>query len=156
MNDTPPQKAQFVNPSIKRKHIARLIAVQTIYACMIDAEVTARDMLDWQLALPKEQAIIVSAPDKKLLEALVYGVTEMHGALTEKCAELLGERWTAKRMPSIMRAILLCGLYEVIYTPTLATNIILDSYVGVADAFLDDKDVGFVNGVLQEMVKVLR
>jgi transcription antitermination protein NusB len=86
----------------------------------------------------------------------VFGVTEMHGALTEKCSELLGDRWNGKRMPLLMRAMLLCALYEVIYTPNLATNIILDSYVGVADAFLDDKDIGFVNGVLQEMVKVLR
>ncbi len=144
------------NPSIKRRHIARLMAVQTIYACMIDKSSNVQDMLNWQADLPPKEAIIVSKPDVKLLHSLVFGATEMYGAIVGRLQELLGDRWYSKRMPTVMRAIFICAVYEIIYTPSLASGIIIDEYVGVADAFLDDKDVGFVNGVLQEIVGVLR
>jgi transcription antitermination protein NusB len=81
---------------------------------------------------------------------------EARAGLEEKLEILLGMRWTGKRMPMLMRAILLCAVYELIYTPTLRASIIINQYVGVADAFLDDSDIGFVGGVLQEMTKALR
>jgi transcription antitermination factor NusB len=144
------------NPSIKRKHIARLMAVQTIYACMIDKTLNAQDLLNWQAELPEKEAIIVSKPDAKLLNAIVFGAGEMYGSIVERLSELLGDRWNSKRMPMVMRAILICAMYEIIYTPKLAKLIIIDEYVGAADAFLDDKDVSFVNGVLQEITMILR
>ena len=144
------------NPSIKRKHIARLMAVQTIYACMIDKSLSVQGMLDWQADLPTNEAIIVSKPDVKLLHSLVFGATEMYGSIVGRLQEQLGDRWYSKRMPTVMRAIFICAVYEVIYTPKLASGIIIDEYIGAADAFLDDKDVGFVNGVLQELVNALR
>jgi transcription antitermination factor NusB len=160
MNETtqnnPEIKTIKPNPSIKRKHIARLMAVQTIYACMIDKTLSAQKMLDWQADLPENEAIIVSKPDVKLLHSLVFGATEMYGAIIGHLQDILGDRWYSKRMPTVMRAIFICAVYEIIYTPSLARGIIIDEYVGTADAFLDDKDVGFVNGVLEELMGALR
>jgi transcription antitermination protein NusB len=144
------------NPSIKRKHVARIIAVQFVYARLLNQHVTIDELLNWYAELPVELAVIVSKFDKKLLESLLFGASEMQGAITDKLLELLAERWQTKRMPYVMRAILICATYEIIYMPKLANGIIIDEYVGVADAFLDDKDIGFVNGVLQELIKKLR
>jgi N utilization substance protein B len=144
------------NPSIKRKHVARIVAVQFAYARLLNQYVSVDNLLNWYDELPPELAVINSKFDRKLLMSLLYGVGEMQGAITDKLQELLSDRWIAKRMPYVMRAIFICAAYEIIYTPKLANGIIIDEYVGVADAFLDDKDVGFVNGVLQELIKNLR
>lgn len=144
------------NPSIKRKHVARIIVVQFVYARLLNQHLSNEDLLHWYDELPPELAVIGSKFDRKLLLSLLYGATEMQGAIVEKLDELLLERWKSKRMPYVMRAIFICAAYEIIYTPKLANGIIIDEYVGVADAFLDDKDIGFVNGVLQELIKKLR
>lgn len=147
------------NPSLLRKHAARIVAVQCIYSHMMDPAMSLANMLKWQAEQIQSQdneTTLSYAPDKKLLHGIVMGVNEAMTALETKLLELLTERWSAKRMPVVMRAILLCALYELIYTPTLRTSIIIDQYVGVSDAFLDDSDIGFVNGVLFEITTQLR
>jgi N utilization substance protein B len=151
--------APKVNPSLQRKHAARIAAVQCLYARMIDASCSAQTLVAWhmeQVEAEDAEGFTPVMPDKKLLQGIVVGASEARVALEEKLAALLGERWTSKRMPLLMRALLQAALYELIYTPTLKTRIILDQYVGVADAFLDESDVGFVNGVLQEISQAIR
>jgi transcription antitermination protein NusB len=151
--------APKVNPSLQRKHAARIAAVQCLYARMIDVSCSPQTLVTWHM----EQAQADDAegfssvmPDKKLLQGIVFGISEARTALEEKLSALLGERWISKRMPLLMKALLQAALYELIYTPSLKTRIILDQYVGVADAFLDESDVGFVNGVLQEISQAVR
>ena len=144
------------NPSLERKFAARLAAVQCVYAKMIHEKTPKQALLDWQLAQEGEDRFLPFKPDKKLLKALFIGTQEMHGALNDHALRILGERWQGARMSRVMRAIFLCALYEMVYTPSLRTHIILSEYVNVAASFLDDKDTGFVNGALQEIAKVLR
>ena len=153
MNATAP------NPSLQRKHAARIVAVQTIYSQIMDPAISLRHMLEWQqeqIAAKDSETTLSYAPDKKLLQTIVRGVEEAFPSLESKLLDLLGDRWSAKRMPMVMRAILMAALYELMYTPSLRTSIIIDQYVGVADAFLDESDIGFVNGVLQEITTALR
>lgn len=144
------------NSSLERKHAARLAAVQCIYSRMIDTKTPKQSLLDWQLEQAGEERFLPKTPDKKLMQAIFLGSEEMRDALNEHAERILGERWSGARMPRVMRAIFLGALYELIYTPKLKKQIILKEYVTVADAFLDAKDVGFVNGALQELVNDLR
>jgi transcription antitermination protein NusB len=148
-----------VNPSLQRKHAARIAAVQCLYARMIDVSCSPQTLVAWhmeQVDGEDAEGFASVMPDKKLLQGIVFGAAEARAGLEEKLTALLGDRWISKRMPLLMRAILHAALYEFIYTPALKTRIILDQYVGVADAFLDESDVGFVNGVLQEISQAVR
>ncbi len=151
MNDTPKP-----NSSLERKHAARLAAVQCIYARMIHDKTPKQALLDWQLEQEGEDRFLPKTPDKKLMQAIFLGAEEMRGALDEHATRILADRWSGARMSRVMRAIFLSAMYELIYTPKLKPHVIMKEYVNVADAFLDEKDVGFVNGALQEIVNDLR
>jgi transcription antitermination protein NusB len=144
------------NLSLQRKYAARVAAVQCIYSRLIDPTAKPITLIDWHREQTGAEALLPITPDKKLFSALVVGVTEATIALQEQLAAVLQERWTGKRMSPLMRAIFMSALYEIIYTPALRTRIIIDQYVGVADAFLDESDIGFVNGALQELARATR
>ncbi len=147
------------NPSLQRKHAARIAAVQFMYSRIIDPSVPLKHLLAWQqeqMEAKDKETTLPYPPDKKLLQGLITGCEEFRAALENKMQEILTDRWSGKRMPAVMRAIFLTASYELIYTPALRTSIIIDQYVGVADAFLDESDIGFVNGVLQEISAQLR
>ncbi len=145
-----------INSSLKAKHAARLAAVQGVYARMIHAGGTLDAMLAWQMEEVGDDAPLPIAPEKKLLQGVTVGVEENREALESHLTRILSDRWTGKRMGLLMRALLLCAIYEALYHPKLETAILVDQYVGVADAFLDDADIGFVNGVLGEILQDVR
>ncbi len=145
-----------VNFSLQRKHAGRIAAVQCLYSRLIDASASPRLLIEWQMEQAGEDALLPVTPDKKLLQGIVMGATEAHAMLEQHLTRILAERWTGKRMSPLIRAIFIAATYELIFTPTLRTKIIIDQYVGVADAFLDASDIGFINGALQEIAHALR
>ncbi|TAE83529.1 MAG: hypothetical protein EAZ74_00690 [Alphaproteobacteria bacterium] len=155
-SESPTAPQQPYNSSLVKKHMSRIAAVQCIYASLMDATTPLPTLIALQLEQKGEDAWLPKTPDKKLLQGIVLGTSEMHKALNARLSESLGERWTGTRMPLVMRALLLCALYEALYTPALRPIIIIDQYVGVADVFLDDPDIGFVHGVLHELMHSLR
>jgi transcription antitermination protein NusB len=150
------EKKPNLNLSLQRKHAARIAAVQCLYSRLINPTTSPNALITWQLEQEGDDALLPVTPDKKLLQGIVIGATEMMAALEEQLQRMLGERWSGKRMPPLMRAIFIAALYELIYTPALRTSIILDQYIGVADAFLDASDISFVNGALQEITRDIR
>ena len=148
-----------INSSIKRKHATRIAAVQCVYARRFAASPTMATLIAWQMEQSDSSALEPLLPvplERKLLEMIACGVQEHHEALDTHLSRILTERWTGSRMSRLMRAIFRCALYELLFVPSLHTHIIIDQYVGVADAFLDDNDVRFVNGVLLEISRDVR
>lgn len=142
-----------VNPSLIKKSAARLAAVQCLY--QVDFENKAADQLIVErMGLEEDDSHFV--PDAKLLRGIVTGALQEKAVLEEKLSALLGERWRNYLMKPLMRAILLAAGYEIIYHPQLKPAIIINEYVGVAAEFFDDVEIGFVNGVLQEIATRLR
>lgn len=149
-------KNPALNISLQRKHAGRIAAVQCLYSRLIDASTPASVLVDWQMAQSGDDALLPVTPDKKILQGIVMGATEADTMLNQHLLRVLGDRWSGKRMSPLMRAMFIAATYELVFTPALRTKIIIDQYIGVADAFLDESDVGFINAALLEIARDLR
>ena len=58
-----------------------------------------------------------------------------------------------ERLDKAMKAVLRVGAYELIARPDVPASAAISEYVDVAKAFHDQKDAGFVNGLLDAVAK---
>jgi transcription termination factor NusB len=147
------------NVGLIRKQTARIAAVQSLFAKMVHPENTADELMDWQQQLLQEESEEKGKKRKMnrpLFRSIFIGTMDMFGALNERLSEILKEDWTGGRMPRIMRCVLLCAAYEMIYTPKLRYSIILQEYTIIASLFMDEKDVGFVYASLRKCGDTIR
>jgi N utilization substance protein B len=68
----------------------------------------------------------------------------------------LAEGWKLERLDRAMRAILRAGTYELLARPDVTVGTVIDEYLDVAHAFFDEKEVKFVNGLLDKVAKDVR
>lgn len=67
--------------------------------------------------------------------------------------EYLTEEWSFDRIVSIVKAILRCALYELKYQPLIPHPVVINEYVEVTKMFTDEKDVKFINAILDKISK---
>ena len=63
-------------------------------------------------------------------------------------AASLSEKWKLERVDSILRAILRCGVFELVARRDVPAKVVIDEYVAVAGAFFGGDEPGFVNAAL--------
>lgn len=147
------------NVSVIRKRAARIAAVQCLYAKMMEQTNSTERLIEWQLQL-MEEATQEDGKRRKLnqnlLRSIFIGAMDMFGALNERASEIFAERWSGGRMPKVMRCILLCALYELVYTPSLRADVVLNQYSEIAAMFMDEKDVDFVHSLLKQSIVATR
>jgi N utilization substance protein B len=87
---------------------------------------------------------------------LVRGVTARREEIDGKVGDRLAEGWKLERLDRAMRAILRAGTYELLARPDVTVGTVIDEYLDIAHAFFDEKDVKFVNGLLDKVAKDVR
>ena len=144
---------------------ARLAAVQTIYQMMAsdcNARDAARIYLD-RFAGMELDGETLAEPDRGLYTKIVSGVSERTDDLKALLAGHLtpsgtaeGEDSPARRIDVLLRAILLCGLYEILARSETDLAVIVSEYLHVTRAFYDGRETSLVNAVLDAAGKTLR
>lgn len=86
---------------------------------------------------------------------VVNGVSE-HGVRIDELITRLAPEWPMSRMPTVDRAVLRLGVYELAERPDVPTAVILDEAVGLAKRYSSDESGRFVNGVLASAARELR
>jgi transcription termination factor NusB len=71
---------------------------------------------------------------------------EMNGSGAEEVAQEFAEY-------SILRAILRCGVYELVARRDVPAKVVIDEYVAVAGAFFGADEPGFINAALDTIAK---
>lgn len=145
---------------------ARLAAAQSIYqmmtsGCSVDE--AARIYLDRFAGMDVDGEKLV-APDRALYVRLVRGVAErtsdledlLTGHLTKAAPETDPEPTTPRRIDLLLRAILVCGLYELLACPQTDTPVVISEYLHVTRAFYDGRETALVNAVLDAAARTLR
>lgn len=162
-----PDDALSENPGASRRAqagAARLAAVQTIYQMMASecgVEDAARIYLDRFAGMDVDGEKLAS-PDRGLYTKIVRGVSErvadiqglLDGHLTGPQQE--EDESARRRMDPLLRAILLCGLYEILARTDTDLAVIVSEYLHVTRAFYDGKETALVNAVLDAAGKTLR
>ena len=141
---------------IAQRSVARLLAVQAVYQMIKEAPKNAdsliKEFLDHRTGIDSEGDEIVS-PDKGHFIALIRGVTDH--------AKQLGDIIIANRgkdgdIEPILKAILLCGTFELMMLQDIDAPIIISDYVHVTEAFYEGKETKLVNAVLDSISKSAR
>jgi N utilization substance protein B len=140
--------------------MARLGAVQALYQMEhsgqgVDAAV--REFQQYRLGGELDGEAIREADDA-FFEDLVKGVVQTQRRIDPYIQRRLREGWTLTRLDATARAILRCGLYELIRRPDVPKAVVIDEYVEIASSFFGEGETEprFVNGVLDASAKEIR
>jgi transcription antitermination protein NusB len=132
------------------RHAARLAAVQALYQMELaggGADEVAREFIEHRFS---ESPV---APDEAFFTAIVEGVPPHQVEIDRAVAASLSANWSLARVDSILRAILRCGVFELVARPDVPAKVVIDEYVAVAGAFFGGDEPGFVNGALDTIAR---
>ena len=134
---------------------ARLAAVQAVYQMDGNAQTApsvVREFVDFRLGEPVDDEQMVT-PDRESFTRIVSGVAERREDLDHMIASTLGR----ERPPeALIRAILLCGAWELLARGDIDAPVIVSDYLHVTDAFYDVGEKKLVNAVLDRIAANLR
>lgn len=132
------------------RHAARIAAVQALYQMELaglGAEETLVEFTDHRFGefdVP---------PDADFFAAILRGVPQHQVEIDRSIAGALAANWSLARIDSTLRAVLRCGLYELVARRDVPARTVIDEYVGVTRAFFGGDEPGFINGVLDRLAR---
>ena len=94
--------------------------------------------------------------DATLFADIAEGTWSRRIEWKELIQPLLRKGWSLGRLDKIVSAVLMAAAYELTARIDVPTKVVINEYLDVAHAFLERKDVSFVNGVLDGMAKSAR
>lgn len=110
--------------------------------------VNAETLLADRVARP-----VTEAPLADYTVELVQGVVHRWSAINELLSTY-SHGWTIERMPSVDRAILRIGAFEVVYNDDVPDGVAISEAVSLATQLSTDDSPGFVNGLLARLAEV--
>lgn len=132
------------------RHAARLGAVQALYQMEMaggGSEEVAEEFAQHRFSeLPVP-------PDADFFKAIVNGVPRHQMEVDRAIAASLSQSWKLERVDSILRAILRCGVFELVARRDVPAKVVIDEYVAVAGAFFGGDEPGFINAALDAIAR---
>ncbi|HEY8964705.1 MAG TPA: transcription antitermination protein NusB [Alphaproteobacteria bacterium] len=141
-----------------RNTAARLVAVQSVYDMAItghDASEVLAGYRDHRWG-QKEEGIQFVPADLDLLAKIVRGVEDKRPELLEMVQGALDQRQGLSQPEALLRALLLCGAYEMLAHNDIDAALIIAEYKSVADGFFEGGEPKLVHAVLDRLNKALR
>jgi N utilization substance protein B len=142
----------------RARSAARLAAVQALYQQEMEGTPTPQLLHEFHQHRFGETIDDVTMLDAEMdfFDDVVRGVTARAEEIDGKITGRLAEGWKIERLDRAMRAILRAGTYELLARPDVTVGTIIDEYLDVAHAFFGEKDVKFVNGLLDKVAGDVR
>ena len=94
-------------------------------------------------------------PPEPFAAELILGVGD-HLDEIDATIRAYAKGWTLERMPSLDRALLRIGVYELMCTPDVPTGAVISEAVELAKTFSTDDSGKFVNGMLSAVAADVR
>ena len=141
---------------MKAKRNARVAAVQVIFQYYFSRSNINKIICDYQTLNESFYEKKANKFDSKLFEKIIYGVCQNEEEIKLVIEKQLSEEWPLERVDSTMTAILSLGVYELSFCIDTPHKVIIDEYVSISGLFFNKKDIGFVNGLLDNFSKVVR
>lgn len=137
---------------------ARLAAVQSLYQIDLTGISAERALTEFLLHRTSGGDEGPASPnfDRGRFTDIVRGAVAGRDELDTMIASALAAGWTLDRMDTVLRAILRAGAWELTAGIGTPPKVVINEYVNVAHAFFEDKEPGFVNGVLDRLARVVR
>jgi N utilization substance protein B len=137
---------------------ARLAAVQALYQQEMERIPVAALLHEFhqhRLGQPIDGVDYAEA-EVEFFDDIVRGADARRDELDALIAGHLAPGWSLARLDKPMKAILRAGAYELAARADVPTASVIGEYVEVAKAFFDEREAGFVNGLLDALAKEVR
>jgi N utilization substance protein B len=141
-----------------RRGAARFGAVQALYQMDVGGATLPHVLAEFEAhrlgrELEGEQ---LRPADLDYFRGLVTSVVEMQRTIDPIIHATLPPTWPLKRIDTLLRAILRCGVAELLGPADVPARVVIKEYVEIADAFFSADEPGLVNGVLDHVARDLR
>ena len=140
------------------RSVARLAAVQALYqmeVAGVGVEAVVREFAEHRFGRDLEGQRLADA-DEAFFAEIVRGVVADQLVLDKAIRKRLAANWKLDRLDATVRAVLRCGAFELNTREDVPSEVVIDEYVELAKAFVDAKEVAFVNGALDAVARDLR
>jgi N utilization substance protein B len=104
---------------------------------------------------PAEVIAALPVPPEPFAAELILGVGD-HLDEVDATIRAYAKGWSLERMPSLDRALLRIGVYELMWTPDVPTGAVISEAVELAKTFSTDDSGKFVNGMLSAVAAAVR
>ncbi len=154
---------KFISKKIQEKSSARLAFVQASY--MIDfAEISVdevvKDFVDGRVGKftlsENEDVIELSNFDKEYFAKITRDMHLKKEEIEQSLKGFLNEGAELDKMDGIMRSILLCACYELVYSTEIDARILIKEYMDVAYGFYSKNEPKVINAILDQVAKAVR
>lgn len=152
--------SSYRGTAVEARTMARLAAVQALYQMEhagTGVDQVIREFVSFRLGGEMEGSLLKDA-DADFFADIVRGVVETQRGIDPFIQNHLSEKWTLKRLDATARAILRCGIFELIRRPDIPWPVVVDEYVEIANSFFEkgETEPRFVNGVLDASAQAIR
>ena len=134
---------------------ARLGAVQALYQMDLGGAPLPAVMAEFEahrLGSDLEGEQLLPA-DVAFFRTLVSGVVEKQRRIDPIIHAALPPTWPLTRIDLTLRAIMRCGVFELLERRDIPGRVVITEYVDVANAFFSADEPGLVNGVLDRVAR---
>ncbi|GGI71870.1 N utilization substance protein B [Polymorphobacter multimanifer] len=141
---------------------ARLGAVQALYQQAMTGDTIPRLLNEFhhhRLGESPDGAgpgVEMAEADVAFFDDLVMGASARAEELDGLVAGALAAGWTLERLDRPMQALLRLATYELVARADVSAATVIEAYVALSKAFHDDKQAGFVNGLLDTVARQVR
>jgi N utilization substance protein B len=136
--------------------VARLAAVQALYQMELSGagvETVVREFSAHRFDRDLEGEQLARA-DEAFFGELVRGVIDAQARIDAVIVDRLAQGWRLDRLDATVRAILRCGLHEVLSRGGAPPQVVIDEYVELAKSFFGTgSETAFVNAVLDQAAR---
>lgn len=155
------ENSAAIGSAVARASAARLAAVQAVYQMGLNDQKAGDVIAEFKLyrlgkTVDGEDMVL---PDGVLFENIMRGLDQWRAEAENLVDKALAKRnadGKVSKIEPLLRAIMLCGAYEMIGHGLTDAPIIISDYVNVARAFYEGGEPGLVNAVLDAVNKAVR
>ena len=141
------------------RSVARLAAVQALYqmeTAGAGVEAVVREFRDHRFGGDLDGEPLAEA-DEAYFADIVRGVVARQAEIDRLVSARLAAGWKLQRLDATTRALLRAGTWELVASPEIPTEIVIDEYVELTKAFHEAaSEAGFVNGALDAVAREVR
>ena len=134
---------------------ARLAAVQALYQMEVGGGTLPAVVAEFEAhRLGRElEGEVLRPADAGFFRSLVGGVVDLQRIIDPIIHGALPPTWPLTRIDLTLRAVLRCGVFELLERPDVPARVVISEYMDVARAFFSADEPGLVNGVLDAVAR---
>lgn len=134
---------------------ARMLAVQALYQMDIartPLEDIIREFGEYRLEA-EQDGVDLPPADSAHFEFILRGVMDHQTLIDRSIDKCLADNWSLPRLDSTLRAILRCGVQELLNAGSIPPKVVISQYADIAHSFFDGPEGGVANALLDRVGK---